>query len=190
MIALEDRPCVREMVGRALRSSHLEDGAEGESGLRAVHRIAALAKVSRLASASWRVKLAHDAASWDVAIGWLERKTAKALRLPTPKPGQWRLRRACEQAMREWLSAGCEECSGAGWRLSRTAERERCRACFGSGDRPWTDENRAEMLRVPVESLRKDGRSISWIDQAKRCLREADSHAGVKVSQQLGMRAA
>lgn len=180
----QERPDVREVIGRALLSTHLE---APEHGIGAVHRIAALARAPRMGSAEWRLKLSHDAASWEPTVVWLEARLEQNMKMPPRQPGQWRLRRCCEQALREWLMSLCESCNGAGEVMRRRLIRERCYPCQGSGERRWSTVERARALGCSVKALER-GQMSDWINRAGRILRSADRKTAFKVCEQLGMR--
>lgn len=183
----DELPDLREVVGRALISGHLEwDPATNL--VRDVHRVAALARAPVTGSAAWRLKFAHDPAAWKVAVAQLARLAATRLRLPVAKRGRPNriLFAAAAQAVREYLYTSCLSCGGRGTVLKNGNLVVSCDRCGGDGARGWKVAQRAAALGLDPEVYEK-----VWAGRlGKICalLYETDDRTETAVRTQLGLR--
>jgi hypothetical protein len=135
---------IRQAIGSALVSAHLETVPEHES---AIDRVGALAHGSKLGRLLFHWKHAAQAAFAGPVRAELLRKARKRFRIARFHVEHERLVRACKQAMIEYYAPWCRECGGAGEVI---AEKLRivCHTCGGSGIRPCPDAERVAALKV------------------------------------------
>lgn len=184
----DERPDVREIIGKAIVSGNLAEDQSLQHRIMDVHRVAALASAPLTGSAAWRLKFAHDPKSYKTTVALLARRAAKFLKLPLAKRGEPNriLFRASAQAVREFMYTACLRCGGSGRRTINGALVVSCDKCGGDGARGWTDAQRASALGLDREVFLKvwSGR----LAKISRLLAEADTGTEAAVRRQLGLR--
>lgn len=174
---------LREAVGSALLSSHLETIEERES---AVDRVGALARATKLGSAMWRWKYALDASSQATALSALLRKAQRRTKVYKHHKDFPILMRACKLVLSEWYTPNCRTCGGRGEFVDEEQKlRIVCQSCEGLGTHRFSDRERIAALKVSPESYRV------WADRIGQiwlCLAGADAGTSVVCRYQLERR--
>lgn len=138
-----DPLAIEQIIAADLRSTHLESRPH-ES---AIDRIGAFSKGNKLATLLWRWKYANDKNCAQPALNLLVRIAAEDFKLTGADPEYETLRRACKQALREWLDPQCIKCGGTG-EVVLDARTLQCDTCDGMSVRRYSDGARQSALRV------------------------------------------
>lgn len=134
---------IREAIGAALLSSHLETQAH-ES---AIDRVGALAHASKLGRLLYHWRYAGQGRYAGPVLAELARKARRRLRIGKFHEEHPTLIRACKQAMREWYSPQCGNCQGAREVVTNKL-RLVCPVCTGTGLRRYSDIERLNALAL------------------------------------------
>lgn len=175
---------IRETIGAALLSSHLESQVH-ES---AIDRIGALSHATRLGSALWRWGYSGDTQSLGSALKHLLRKAQRRLKLYKGHRDFPLLLNTCKMVLYEWRFQHCQHCGGGGelesdFDLTGKAILVKCNVCTGTGKKRYSDAERMLALNVDDPYIyRKWERQISqvWI-----CLAGADGQTSATCRVQL-----
>ena len=125
---------------------------------RAVDRVAAAGKCSELGMNLWRTKYGLDSISFLRAVE----------QLSVVYSGRYRREDAdlvgklCFQAISEWVAQFCTTCAGTR-EVMHGDLKAICTACAGSGVRRYTDEQRARMLSISFDKIRRMGGRFRWL---------------------------
>jgi len=171
---------LREAVGAALLSSHLETVNERETAL---DRVGAISRATKLGSALWRWKYALDASSQATALSALVRKAQRRTRIYRHHRDFPMLQRVCKLVLSEWYHPNCRMCGGRGEFVD---EEQRlkivCQACEGLGTHRFSDRERIAALGIASESYKVWSERIAevWL-----CLAGADAGTGAMCRYQL-----
>jgi len=169
---------IREAVGAALNSTHLET-QEHES---AIDRVGALAHASKLGRALYHWRYAKQDRYAGPVLAELLRKARNRLRIGKFHVEHPTLVRACKQAMREWYSPQCNNCNGAR-EVVTSKLRMICPACSGSGVRRYPDAERLNALGIDAATYAQ-----AWQARLQAILAlmvERDAQAAVETRRQL-----
>ena len=141
---------IREAVGVALVSRHLETVPEHES---AIDKVGALAHASKLGRLLYHWRYARQDRYVGPVHRELLRKARKRLRIGKFHVEHPTLSLACTQAMTEYYLPQCPSCTGVG-ELVAAKLRVVCHACGGSGLRRYPDAERVRALKIEWNSYR------------------------------------
>lgn len=142
-----DRVTLKESVGKAV-SHGLSPGT--------ADRIGALAKAGKLGILLWEWR--YGGVDREIQVGnLLTRIMAKKLKIRCVgenKANYIRLRLACRQVLREWFAPECDTCQGVR-EIAGEHKRVICPTCGGTGERRYSDHERARALQTTVPEYRK-----------------------------------
>jgi hypothetical protein len=155
---------IRESVGRALISDHLES-KHYESF---IDRVGAHAWGSDLGRALWFWAVAGDERSAGSVFKHLLRKARNRLGISKGHRENKILELICVLVMYEWRYPGCLNCGGIGYvdgnfGASGSMARIICHSCSGSGKHRYEDVMRMEFLKVDMERYKKFEGHISKV---------------------------
>lgn len=175
---------IRETVGAALLSSHLETHDTHES---AIDRIGALSRATSLGSALWRWGYAGDASSLGSALKHLLRKAQRRVKVYKGSKDFPLLLNTCRMVLYEWRFQNCQHCGGGGelesdFDLTGKAITVKCNVCSGTGKKRYSDGDRMAALNIDPHVYAKWEKKIAdvWI-----CLAGSDGQTGAICREQL-----
>lgn len=160
---------VRELVGTALLSTHLETRPY-ES---AIDRVGALGRATDLGRALYHWGYAGDETSLRSAYKHLLRKAQRKVKVYRHHKEFPILERVCKMVLFEWRFPLCHSCGGAG-ELVTDQLRVICQTCSGSGKKRYSDEERMQALGVEAVSYAEWERAVA---QVWLCVSSADLNA-------------
>lgn len=174
---------IRESIGSALLSSHLETQVHESS----IDRIGALSRATALGSALWRWGYAGDASSLGSALKHLLRKAQRRVKVYKGHKDFALLLNTCKMVLYEWRFHNCESCGGGGevesdFDLTGKSTKVKCHVCTGTGKKRYSDGERMAHLNIEPHLYRKWEKQISevWI-----CLAGSDGGTGAICREQL-----
>lgn len=140
---------MREAVGAALVSNHLETIESRES---AIDRVGALAHATKLGRLLFHWRYAGQGEA-NAVLEELLIKARRRFQIAKGHKDHDLLIRACKQAMREYYSPECRACGGAREVVEKKL-RVLCWRCDGSGLERHSDGVRVQALRLDHEAYR------------------------------------
>lgn len=171
---------MRELVSRALLSSHLETIEERES---AIDRIGALGRASKLGRALWHWKYAGDDSSARSAFKHLLRKAMRRTRIYRHSREFGLLEKICVAVLNEWINPNCHTCGGKGAFVDEERNLKiTCATCSGSRLHRYSDRERAMAIGVDAQAYRFIDKRFHTV---MLCLHGADGGAAYTVREQL-----
>lgn len=171
---------MRELIGCALLSSHLETVEERES---AIDRIGALGRASKLGRALWHWKYAGDADSARSAYKHLVRKAMRRTKIYRHSRDFKLLEKICTAVLHEWLHPNCRTCGGKGAFIDEERNLKiTCSTCSGSRLHRYSDQERAQALGVDPQAYRFIDKRFHTV---VLCLHGGDSGVVYTVREQL-----
>ena len=147
-------PNLREAIASTALAS-LEWSEERE---RAIDRVAASGKVSRLGLDLWKAKYMLEAQAYQDARIALVKAFSDRYKAETEQ-----IAIACvDEALHEYLGPGCKVCLGA---KELTVENLRiiCNGCDGSGLQRYTDYDRAKHMQLSMGRVRLLAGKLTWL---------------------------
>lgn len=125
---------------------------------RAIDRVSAAGKASRLGTDLWRARYLLESVAYKDAQRQLVTLFLQRYRSEQPIMAQ----KCVEEALNEWLGPACGTCNGARELIAGDL-RVRCNSCEGSGLKIYSDIERASRMQLSLGRVRLLAGKLRWL---------------------------
>ena len=125
---------------------------------RSIDRVAAAGKANALGVNLWKAKNGLESVAFLRAVDQLSVVYSERYR----REDADLVGKLCFQAISEWVAQFCTTCAGTR-EVMHGELKTICTACAGSGVRRYTDEQRARMMMVSFDKMRRMGGRFRWL---------------------------